>query len=407
LRYGQSLALGDIDGDGDLDVFLGQYKVPYDKGQMPRPYFDANDGHPSFLLENDGAGRFTDITQKAGLGAKRGRRVYNASLIDLDRDRDLDLVVVSDFSGLDVFTNDGEGHFEDVTEKVAPERLALGMANCFADFNRDGLLDFLMIGMNSSAADRLGFAKLNRPYDLPDAGMRSAITFGNRLLFGTPDGVFRQTSMSEAVARTGWSWGCVAEDLDNDGFPDIYIANGHETRESVRDYEPEFWLHDIYVGNSAENALARMYFREKMARTRGRGWSYGGYEKNRLFLNLGGTNFLECAYLFGLALESDSRNVVADDLDGDGRLDLIVTTFEVHPERKQTIKIYRNEILFVERFMGVTFKTLEHTGSVLELGPKRIEPVLTSGSYRSQIQPRVWAESNAVMNVAERLRSKE
>jgi len=46
LKYGQVLTCGDLDGDGDLDVWLGQYKGPYDRGQMPTPYYDANDGNP-------------------------------------------------------------------------------------------------------------------------------------------------------------------------------------------------------------------------------------------------------------------------------------------------------------------------------------------------------------------------
>ena len=50
-QYGQVLTCGDIDGDGDLDIWLGQYKVPYERGQMATPYFDANDGHPPTCSE--------------------------------------------------------------------------------------------------------------------------------------------------------------------------------------------------------------------------------------------------------------------------------------------------------------------------------------------------------------------
>lgn len=387
LKYAQAIAVGDVDGDGDIDLFLGQYKVPYDKGQMPRPYFDANDGHPSFLLENDGKGNFADITQRAGLGAKRGRRVYNASFVDLDRDGRLDLLVASDFAGLDVYRNEGGGRFKDVTGAWFPEAQSLGMAQALADFDRDGNVDVFLVGMNSPTADRLASLHLNRPYDVPDEGRRSAVTFGNRLLFGTAGNKFQATALSSAVARTGWSWGCAAADFDNDGFPDLYIANGHETRQSVRDYESEFWLHDIYVGDSTDNALAQLYFREKMLRTRGRGWSYGGYEKNRFFLNLGGTNFVECAYLLGVALESDSRNVIAEDLDGDGRLDLIVTTFEIYPKVRQTLQIFRNELPVRERVASLAFRDLKRSGTVVQLGTNQVEAIQSTGSYRSQTQP--------------------
>ena len=60
---------GDIDGDGDLDAWFGQYKIPYENGQMGQPYYDANDGYPAALLLNDGTGHFTDVTESAGLAA--------------------------------------------------------------------------------------------------------------------------------------------------------------------------------------------------------------------------------------------------------------------------------------------------------------------------------------------------
>jgi hypothetical protein len=406
LKYAQTIALGDIDRDGDLDIFLGQYKVPYEKGQMPFPYFDANDGFPSYLLENDGKGNFTDITLKAGLGLKRGRRAYNATFIDLNRDGALDLVLVSDFAGLDAFAGDGRGHFKDVTTDWFAQREGFGMASCFADFNRDGRIDLLMIGMNSPTADRLASLGLNRPYEVEDGGMRTRATFGNRLLFGQANGTFQQGAMSDAVARTGWSWGCAAEDYDNDGFPDLYIVNGHESNESVRDYEPEFWLHDIYVGSSKENALGQKYFLEKMQGTRGRGWSYGGFEKNRFFLNLAGTNFVECAWLMGLAMEEPCRNLIAEDLDGDGRADLIVTTFKAYPAMQQTVQIFRNELPVENRLETVRASDLKLSGTVITLGTNRIEALLSSGSYRSQIQPRVRVPKTQVDSARQELRLK-
>src|SRR5207247_3305675 len=73
LKYAQVMTCGDIDRDGDLDVFLAQYKLPYTRGQMPTPFYDANDGYPAYLLLNDGRGNFSDGTEAAALAKSRGR----------------------------------------------------------------------------------------------------------------------------------------------------------------------------------------------------------------------------------------------------------------------------------------------------------------------------------------------
>src|SRR6266508_893 len=214
---------------------------------------------------------------------------------------------------------------------------------------------------------------------------------GNRLYIGQRGGGFRQGTLGDSIARSGWSWGCSAFDFDNDGFPDVYIANGHETKQSVRDYETEFWLHDTYVSSSKEDPVLQAYFGAKMSRTRGRGYSFGGYERNRLYLNQQGASFLEAGHLLGVALEEDSRDVVADDLDGDGGVDLLVTTFEEWPKAKQTLFIYKNA--FPHRGNWIGFRFREEGGGVSPVGVQvtlragghsTLRQIVTGDSYRSQ-----------------------
>jgi len=386
-----ALTCGDMDQDGDLDVFLGQYKMPYENGALPTPYYDANDGDPAYLLRNDGHGSFTDTTEAAGLGTKRCRRTYAASFVDLDDDAHLDLAVVSDFAGIGLYRNDGHGHFSDVTPSWIAEPHAFGMAHALADFNADGRLDLLMIGMPSPTVDRLEHLGLWRPDAVEDRTMRSKMSYGNRLYLARWDGGFEQTPLSESIARSGWSWGCSAFDFDNDGFPDVYIANGQDTKESVQDYEGEYWLHDLYVGKSEGDPAAHLYFQSKFSRTLGRGQSYGGYEKNRFYLNRHGTSFVEIGHLLGVALEEDSRNVVADDLDGDGRVDLLVTSYEAWPSTKQALRIYRNTLAGAGNWIGFRFRE-EGAGKspvglqvVLRYGERRaVRQIVTGDSHRSQ-----------------------
>jgi hypothetical protein len=387
------MTCGDIDADGDLDVFLAQYEEPYANGTTPNPFYDANDGNPSCLLLNDGHGNFNDATIGSGLENKRRRRSYSASFADLDNDGDLDLIVVSDFAGLDLYQNDGKGKFTDVTATWVPDSHAFGMAHTLADFNRDGRLDLLMIGMTSPAVNRLEHLGLCRPDAQEDRSMRARMTFGNRLYVSagkTPP--FEQNALSDSIAHSGWSWGCSAADFDNDGFPDVYIANGLESNQSVRDYEAEYWLHDQYIANATNHSAAGLYFKTKFTRTRGREYSYGGYEKNRLYLNQGGQSYLEAAYLFGLALEEDCRNVLAEDLDADGRVDLLVTTLEIWPKKKQTLRVYKN-LLPGSGGNWVTFHFSEQANGKSPIGATikvhyanhaAIQQFISGDGYRSQ-----------------------
>ncbi len=388
--YPMVMTSGDVDRDGDLDLFIAQYKKPYEGGAMPTPFYDAKDGYPSYLFLNNGHGDFTDGTVASGLAPNRLRRTYSSSFVDLNADGFLDLLVVSDFAGVDVYQNDGRGHFIDRTKDWIDEKHAFGMAHALSDFNHDGGLDFLMIGMTSPTVDRLEHSGLHRPGPFVDPRMRGPSMSGNRLYFGQRSGGFAHGAASPSIARAGWAWGCSAFDADNDGFPDVYIANGMETKGTVRDYESEYWLHDVFIGDSEDNPVAYQYFRNKFARTRNQGHSYGGFEKNRLYLNQKGRSFLEAGHLFGVALEHDSRNVVSEDLDGDGRMDLVVVSYELWPSLSHSLRIYQNQLPSSGNWIGFRFR--ESVGKPLvgtrvichSNGHQQVRTLVTGDSYRSQ-----------------------
>jgi enediyne biosynthesis protein E4 len=384
------MTAGDINGDGHLDVWLGQYKLPYLEGQMPTPYYDANDGFHSFLLVNDGQANFTDRTEEAGLGAKRFRRVYSGSFVDLNNNGHLDLVVVSDFAGVDLYFNDGGGNFREVTGSQIANPHSFGMAHSFGDYNRDGQLDFLVIGMNSYVGDRLHGMDLG-PSEFPEhQAKRPDMAFGNRLYLAGENG-FVETELSAQIAKSGWSWGVTSFDFDNNGSLDVAIVNGHKSRLSAKDYETQFWRHDIYAATSEHNPALDLYFRAVGSKLYGAGQSYGGYEKNRFYINQEGSSFLEAGYLLGVALERDSRNLVSDDLDGDGMMDLILTTYEEWPRPLQELLVYRNSAVSAGNWIG--FRLREHGNGFSPVGAKvtlessggrQIRQIVTGDSYRSQ-----------------------
>ena len=354
LAHPHVLTCGDIDGDGDLDLFIGQWRQPYEKGSMPTPYYDARDGHPDFLLINEGGGVFSDATGSSGMGSKRNHRTFSASFTDLDEDGDLDLLTVSDFSGIDFFQNDGAGRFADVTDKQVGQRHGFGMSHILDDFDGDGLQDVYMVGMSSTTARRLDRLGIRREGFEQHDDMRGPMTFGNRLYLRKDDR-FVEPVFSNELARTGWSWGSASADFDNDGDRDIYVANGHLSGRSARDYCTRFWCHDVYTGNSKASPVLHAFYSSIMGED---GWSIGntvswnGFEHNHLFLNDGGRSFRNVSFLTGSAFEFDARAVVATDLDLDGRVDLLVASYDTQTHGFR-LHILRNQCTEPGNWIGV------------------------------------------------------
>jgi hypothetical protein len=321
-----STTAGDIDGDGDLDVWITQYKDPYEQGSMPTPFHDANDAHPSYLLVNRGDGTFDDATESAGLAPKRFRRTFAASFVDLDGDYDLDLLVTSDFAGTDIYLNDGTGHFTDETNALLEETASFGMAHTFADYDQDGALDFYVIGMASTTMRRLNQMGLVREDQPGHLELRSRMGYGNRMYLARGKRAFRQPEYKDTVARSGWSWGTTSFDFDSDGDMDVYVANGHVSGKTTKDYCTRYWCHDIFVGDSQANPVIDSLFDKTYSSrfSEDTRLSWDGYQKNHLFMNQSGEDFVNVAFLMNSALIEDSRAVISDDFDADGRPDILV-----------------------------------------------------------------------------------
>ena len=390
------ITAGDVDGDGDLDVWIGQYKRPYVQGQMPTPFYDANDGFPSYLLINDGAGNFTDQTEAAGLVGKRLRRTYASSFFDFDGDGDLDLLVTNDFAGVDLYYNNGRGQFEDVTDAVLKETRTFGMSHTFADYDLDGGMDVLVVGMSSTTARRLEAMGLGRDEYPEIQANRMRMGYGNRVYLGGDKGL-AVAPFNADIARTGWSWGSTSFDFDLDGDRDIYIANGHSSGKSSKDYCTTFWRHDIYndPGEGSEEDAARAVLYKKSLFVVDQGHeSWNGYEHNVLLMNEAGRGFLTIGFLMGAGLEQDSRSVVSDDVDGDGRPDLLVVTQTPPPEGRDTLRVLRNTLSNDNRWIGVRLyaspsgKSPQGADVTIHYdGKTQHQRMVTGDSYRAQHAP--------------------
>jgi hypothetical protein len=321
--HSRSAAAADVDGNGTLDLFVcstGDYFR-----QMPDPPFDARDGGPNHLFLNDGDGTFADATERFGLDGTRWS--LTAQFADLDGDGFPDLVVTNDFGLKNIYRNEGGRRFVDVAKRAGAEDRGYGMSACAADFSGDGRLDLHF----SNCYTQWGLLHDAPWLPLPLPGRiflpvarrwLKKMCRGDTILVSRGDGTFEDETATSGVGKAGWCWTAVAGDLDDDGQPDLYAANGMWGDGRDGDRELEFWWETL------------AYWDDYIAGTRvfdRKGKGIQGCERNRYFRNRGNGTFEERGWLDGLALMANGRAVVLADFDGDGALDVYVRSVE-HPE---------------------------------------------------------------------------
>ncbi|UCF81365.1 MAG: CRTAC1 family protein [Acidobacteriota bacterium] len=188
---GGGLAVGDVDGDGRMDVYLVS-------------------GRDNKLYKNNGDGTFRDITKKAGVAdSSEGRAALFA---DIDNDGDLDLFLANVFGASRLWKNDGDGHFTDVAEGSGIKPPSVPGSAFFFDYDKDGDLDLYVAGYG--------------PWDrgtMPTLGARNG--YPNKLFENRGNWKFADVTEKAGVGDVGWGHAAAAFDFDRDGDEDIYVAN--------------------------------------------------------------------------------------------------------------------------------------------------------------------------------------
>lgn len=320
-----TLCAADPDGDGDLDIYACRYVAGGMIGAAPAPYHNAMNGATNFYYRNEGDHKFVDATAEVGLDVHNDRFTLAAMWHDYDEDGDVDLYVVNDFGRKNLYRNDG-GHFTDVAEAAGVTDQAAGMGVDCADVDLDGDDDIYVTNMYTSVGERVAmqpaFLKAH-PELRPDYLYHAR---GNTLLVNRGDGTFEDATVRAGVGPGGWGWGSRFFDLQNDSLPDIYAPDGFVSNTPAQELSSFFWRCVINRTSMAPPPEAEYLDAWEALRhfSLFEGFSYGGYEKNYAYLNLGGVAFADVSAAVGADLLDDTRCAATLDWDDDGRADLVL-----------------------------------------------------------------------------------
>ncbi|WP_299312788.1 CRTAC1 family protein [uncultured Aquimarina sp.] len=208
------ITVGDIDKDGDLDIFLATYlKKELMEGQTI--FEDYDYGSTSELLLNNGDNTFKSITKQAGLDYVHN--TFQGVLVDIDNDSWLDLVVVHDTGEARTYKNNGDLTFT-MKENPLTKKFAYPMGLAVGDYNNDGLVDFMFSNTGSTL-----------PRFLAKGDIKDASLFNEKWILFKNEGNFKFTdAAAEAkIADYEFSWGCTFADMNNDGLQDLMVAENY------------------------------------------------------------------------------------------------------------------------------------------------------------------------------------
>jgi hypothetical protein len=348
---------GDYDRDGLLDLFVPGY-VKYD---LDHPVLAGQGGLPAgscqyrgvdifcgplglvgesdHLFHNNGDGTFTDVSVKTGVSDPQARYGFASVFVDLDDDGWLDLVVANDSVPNYLYHNRHDGTFEDISfasgfavneEGRAQSSMGIGIG----DYNHDGKAD---IFITTFSDDYKTLYRNDGDGSLTDVSFKVGL--------GMPTIPFL-------------SWGAGFLDFDNDGWLDIFIANGH-----------------VYpIADKTE-------------------WGTTWAQRPLLFRNIDGKRFQEVppATGSGLADVITARGAAFGDLFNDGHIDVVLNNLDSIPTLLRGVVKNGNHWITL-KLVGGPKSPRDAIGAKVFLtsgGARQRADVLSGGSYGSSSDPRV------------------
>lgn len=329
----------DYDRDGLLDIFLGGY---YSESvnlwhlettkMMPESFEYAKNGGRKYLLHNQGNGLFEDVTERMGINTRRW--ALAAAAADVRCTGYPDLFIANDYGVSELFFNDNGKAFRDVGEQTgvgfAPKS---GMNAAFGDILNQGRFAIYVTNISEE-----GVLIQGNNLWMPRDG-----TSGENLKF---DNLARDFG----VELGGWSFGAQFGDLNNDGTEDLYVTNGYVSADKGRDYWYDF--SKVAGGNSTIISDAANWPAMN-------GRSLSGYQQKRVWINDGAGKFIDVAQAVGVTDTFDGRSVALVDLWNRGVLDVVVAN------QRGPLLVYKNTARPENNWIGFSLEGTTSNRSVI------------------------------------------
>ena len=340
-------AFFDFDRDGDLDCYLlnnsfrpvGGNDLRRDQRLIPDPA-----GGSKLLMNKNG--KFEDISAQAGIYTSEIGFGLGVTLGDINKDDWPDIYVSNDFFERDyLYINNTDGTFTESLELYLRELSMGSMGADMADINNDGYSDIFVTEMLPEEDARLKTAAQFENWDRYQLSVKAGYYHQfarNVLQLNNGNDTFSEISRLAGVHATDWSWGALIFDMDNDGWKDIFVANG-----IYKDL-----LDQDYINYTASPDMIRQMIRAKQKVITQLIDSIPSRPlANYAFQNNKNLTFSNKAEAWGLGMPSHSNGSAYGDLDNDGDLDLVLNNLNakavVYENRAAQLSVKNTFLSFI------------------------------------------------------------
>lgn len=310
----------DYDNDNDLDLYVTNRpeKFYLNIDQVMEGKKAGSILSRDNLYRNNGDNTFSMVTEEAGITGNFG---YGLSVTtgDLDQDGDQDIYVSNDFVENDYYyENLGNGKFKEKIREITGHVPYYAMGTDIGDVNNDGWEDIFTVEMRPEDYKR---SKTSMPvmspalFDTMDLNQMHRQYMHNCLQLNHGNGHFSDIAQYAGVDRTDWSWAALICDLDNDGYRDLYVANGIKRDLYNRDAYANL-MYDLKYNNTTKTTEEIMRNLPSFKAV------------NYAFRNNGDLTFTKSMKDWGMDHTSQSHGAALADLDNDGNLDLVVNNMD-------------------------------------------------------------------------------